>query len=80
MEKYKLIIIDAIILVVVCSALVYGLNAAFKSLKKSADADTVVTMINQDSLDGVKDLLGEKGFKAQVPAFPRTVGQRQADY
>lgn len=63
MKKYWPIIKDACILITVSTLFVTLCNNLFRSLKKTAVADSLVTAINQENVTAVKDILSENEFK-----------------
>lgn len=86
MNKYKPIIQDGLILIVVATVFVTICNEGFKTLKKGGSSDPLVTAVNQGKLATVQDLLGEKGFektKAEFTSlgdFQKARANRQDDF
>jgi len=74
MGKYKLIIIDALILLSVCSGLVVGCNQAVKGIKKDARLDPLVVSITQDDLGGLQE-----GLKKEEPGMDLRTKVNKAD-
>jgi hypothetical protein len=60
MKKYLPIVKDAAILLLVSTMFVTLCNMFFKSLKKTVDADPVVTAMLQNNIAAARDLLGNK--------------------
>ncbi|MFA6434905.1 MAG: ankyrin repeat domain-containing protein [Elusimicrobiales bacterium] len=70
MKKYLPIIKDAAVLLLVSTMFVTLCNMFFKSLKKTVDADPVVTAMLQNNLSAARELLGDKGFAASKTPYP----------
>jgi len=62
MKKYLPIIKDAVILLAVSTVFVTLCNMFFKSLKKSADSDPMVTAMLQNDMPGTVEVLSDKGM------------------
>jgi ankyrin repeat protein len=72
MKKYFPILKDAVILLLVSTAFVTLANMFFKTLKKSVDADPLVTAMLQNNLPAAQDILSEKGqadYKTKYPTL-----------
>lgn len=63
MKKYKNIIQDGFILLVVSTVFVTVVNQSFKPLKKGGDTDPIVTAVAQGKMDAIQEMLGPKGFE-----------------
>lgn len=69
MKKYFPILKDAVILLVVSTVFVTLCNMFFKSLKKSADSDPIVTAMLQNDMPGAAEVLGDKGMAGSKKAY-----------
>lgn len=69
MKKYMPILKDGLILIVVSTVFVTVVNQSFKGLKKSADADPIVTAVQQDKLETIQGILSQQGYEAEPGGF-----------
>lgn len=78
MKKYLPILKDAFILLVVSTAFVTLANMFFKTLKKSVDADPLVTAMLQNDLPTAQKLLGDQGMADSKTRYPSLQAYQQA--
>jgi len=78
MKKYLPIIKDAAVLMLVSTMFVTLCNMFFKSLKKTVDADPVVTAMLQNNIAAARELLGDKGLAGSGTRYPSLEAYQRA--
>jgi hypothetical protein len=68
-NRYWFIIKDALILITISTLFVTCFNQVFKKLKKSNEADSLITAIAQSNEKRINEVLSEDEFKEQAKGY-----------